>query len=326
MLLILAFFALVVLYLSTNPYPVLDRSEGEKTFLDMASFTRQSFPFGLNDQPALHMSIVIPAYNEQDRLPLMMEETMEYLNTRKKKDPKYTFEVIIVDDGSRDRTFEVAQKISEVYTSDVVRVLKLDQNRGKGAAVRFGMLSARGKFLLFADADGATKFSNIEYLEAQIKRCIANKWVCYSIKSNIITQGGDQAVICGSRAHLEEAAIAKRSFFRNILMHGFHLVVWLLCVRGIRDTQCGFKLFSRPAARLLFKNQHVERWAFDVDILYLAKFFELDVHEVPVEWHEVDGSKIIPVFSWLQMAKDILLIRLRYGLGAWKIEPAHRLN
>ncbi|VDM01876.1 unnamed protein product [Schistocephalus solidus] len=176
------------------------------------------------------------------------------------------------------------------------------------------MLSARGKFLLFADADGATRFSDVEKLEERLAALTASKW------------NGSMAVICGSRAHLEAEATAKRHPLRNLLMHIFHFAVWLLCVQGIRDTQCGFKLFSRPAARLLFRNQHVERWAFDVDILYLARRLGVEVCEVPVNWHEVTGSKIVPIFSWLQMAKDLVLIRLRYALGAWKIEPSHHLD
>lgn len=157
------------------------------------------------------------------------------------------------------------------------------------------------------------------------------------------------AVICGSRAHLQTEAAAKRNPLRNLLMHGFHFAVWLLCVRGVKDTQCGFKLFSRKAARMLFLNQHVERWAFDVDILYLARHLSVEICEVPVTWHEVDGkkigpkkvntyhednlklhlfvgSKIVPIFSWMQMAKDLLLIRLRYTLGAWKIEQSHHFE
>uniref|UniRef100_A0A0V0J825 dolichyl-phosphate beta-glucosyltransferase n=1 Tax=Schistocephalus solidus TaxID=70667 RepID=A0A0V0J825_SCHSO len=247
-------------------------------------------------------------------VPKMLDESLTYLNERKKTDSKFSFEIIIVDDGSTDDTYKVALNYTEQYTSDSVRVLKLVRNRGKGAAVRIGMLSARGKFLLFADADGATRFSDVEKLEERLAALTASKW------------NGSMAVICGSRAHLEAEATAKRHPLRNLLMHIFHFAVWLLCVQGIRDTQCGFKLFSRPAARLLFRNQHVERWAFDVDILYLARRLGVEVCEVPVNWHEVTGSKIVPIFSWLQMAKDLVLIRLRYALGAWKIEPSHHLD
>ncbi|KAL5112277.1 Dolichyl-phosphate beta-glucosyltransferase [Taenia crassiceps] len=298
--------ALIFLYLSTNPYPDIDRELTERIFYDPRKSEYEKFPFGLTHRPEVELSVIIPAYNEAQRLPIMMEEALAYLTSRMASQPKFSFEIIVVDDGSVDNTYQ--------YTSNVVRVLKLARNRGKGAAVRIGMLSARGKFLLFADADGATRFQDIEKLEKQMAFMIASKW------------DGRMAVICGSRAHLQEEAAAKRNPLRNLLMYGFHFAVWLLCVRGVRDTQCGFKLFSRRVARLLFMNQHVERWAFDVDLLYLARHLSVEICEVPVTWHEVDGSKIIPIFSWLQMAKDLLLIRLRYGLGAWKIEQSHHLE
>ncbi|EUB63767.1 Dolichyl-phosphate beta-glucosyltransferase [Echinococcus granulosus] len=310
----IAFFVLIFLYLSTNPYPDIDRELTERVFYDPMNSEYVRFPFGLTHRPEVELSVIVPAYNEAQRLPTMMEEALAYLTSRMASQPKFTFEIIVVDDGSVDSTYQVAISYSSKYTSNVVRVLKLTRNRGKGAAVRIGMLSARGKFLLFADADGATRFRDIEKLEKQMAFMIASKW------------DGRMAVICGSRAHLQAEATAKRNPLRNLLMYGFHFAVWLLCVRGLRDTQCGFKLFSRRAARLLFMNQHVERWAFDVDLLYLARHLSVEICEVPVTWHEVNGSKIIPLFSWMQMAKDLLLIRLRYGLGAWKIEQSHHLE
>lgn len=107
------------------------------------------------------------------------------------------------------------------------------------------------------------------------------------------------AVICGSRAHLEEQALAKRHPLRNLLMYGFKLFVWLVCVRGVRDTQCGFKLFSRPAARLLFHNLHVDRWAFDVDLLYLARHFDMNIVEIPVHWQEIPGNICTVMYSFV---------------------------
>ncbi|VUZ45810.1 unnamed protein product [Hymenolepis diminuta] len=310
----IAFFALIFLYLSTNPYPDIERELTERVFYDPKTAEYLKFPYGLSQRPEVELSIIVPAYNESQRLPKMVDEALEYLTSRVTSQPKFSYEIIIVDDGSVDNTYQVALSYSEKYTSNVVRVLKLTRNRGKGAAVRFGMLSARGKFLLFADADGATRFRDIEALEKQMALMIASKW------------DGGMAVICGSRAHLQEEATAKRNPLRNLLMHGFHFAVWLLCVRGVKDTQCGFKLFSRRAARLLFRNQHVERWAFDVDLLYLAQHLSVEICEVPVSWQEIEGSKIVPIFSWLQMAKDLLLIRLRYALGAWKIEQSHHLE
>ncbi|KAF6772918.1 hypothetical protein AHF37_08023 [Paragonimus kellicotti] len=269
---IFTFILLIFIYLSTDPYPNMQREPTEKCFLDPDTSEYINFSTSLTDRSQLELSVIVPAYNEMDRLPTMLNEALSYLDKRKEHDSKFSFEIIIVDDGSTDHTTEVALKYSKTHGSDKIRLLKLLRNRGKGAAVRFN---------------------------------------------------GAMSVICGSRAHLEAEAIVKRHYLRNLLMYGFKFCVWLLCVRGVRDTQCGFKLFSRTAARVLFHNLHVERWAFDVDLLYLARHFDMEVVEVPVHWHEVGGSKLVPILSWLQMAKDLLLIRLRYSLGAWKIERVH---
>lgn len=175
-----------------------------------------------------------------------------------------------------------------------------------------GMQSARGRQLLFADADGATKFSDFDKLEAELK----------GLQS--LDEWQKPAVIIGSRAHLEDEAIATRSFFRTILMHGFHFIVWLFAVRGIRDTQCGFKLLSRSAARQLFALMHVERWAFDVELLFLAQSHRIPIKEVCVTWTEIEGSKITPVWTWLQMGRDLFLIWFRYAIGAWKLQDERK--
>uniref|UniRef100_A0A915EK26 Dolichyl-phosphate beta-glucosyltransferase n=1 Tax=Ditylenchus dipsaci TaxID=166011 RepID=A0A915EK26_9BILA len=102
-------------------------------------------------------------------------------------------------------------------------------------------------------------------------------------------------------------------------MIGFHSVVYVFAVRSVRDTQCGFKLFSRAAAAKLFPRIHIERWAFDVELLYLAEALKFSISEVSVRWTEIDGSKITPFFSWLQMGRDIVLIWFRYLLKVWKV-------
>ncbi|ESO10431.1 hypothetical protein HELRODRAFT_116974 [Helobdella robusta] len=253
------------------------------------------------------MSIIVPAYNEEDRLSLMMDETMEYLQKRNRLDPKFTYEVIVVDDGSKDDTSKIALKYSRQYGSDKVRVLTQVTNRGKGGAVKMGVLRCRGKYILFCDADGATKFSDVNKLEAELKKLIGGE------------VNDDRAVVCGSRAHLEKDSIAKRSVFRTILMYVFHFCVWFLCVRGVKDTQCGFKLFSRAAARLFFFNLHVHRWAFDVDLLHIAQHYNVPIAEVAVSWTEIPGSKLSPLWASLQMGRDLFLIRLRYLTGSWSM-------
>ncbi|XP_061189086.1 dolichyl-phosphate beta-glucosyltransferase-like [Saccostrea echinata] len=307
---ITAFIVLIVVAMSTKPYPDLGRYETEKYFMNEKQ-EKCVFP-SINDPATLELSVIVPAYNEEERLPVMMDEALGYLEERKKKSSSFSYEVIVVDDGSKDKTTQTAQKYCNKFGSEKVRVLTLAKNRGKGGAIRLGMFSARGRYLLFADADGASKFSDFTKLENEMK--------------NINKDSSNRAVVCGSRAHLEEESIAQRSLFRTILMKGFHFVVWFLCVRGVKDTQCGFKLLTREAAILLFSNLHVERWAFDVDMLFLAQYFNIPVGEVAITWTEIEGSKMVPVFSWIQMGKDIILIRLRYLLGAWKIKEKSKVE
>lgn len=194
------------------------------------------------------------------------------------------------------------------------------------------MLSSRGRFLLFADADGATKFADYTKLENSLKTLTNNDWET-------------EAISIGSRAHLEQESTATRSLFRTILMHGFHLLVWLFAVRSIKDTQCGFKLMTRSAARRIFNIMHVERWyvaqsfsiqtplisfrlfrAFDVELLFIAESFKMPIDEIAVNWTEIEGSKLTPFMSSLQMGRDLLLIWLRYQIGAWKLSPEKKIK
>uniref|UniRef100_A0A671PHI9 Dolichyl-phosphate beta-glucosyltransferase n=1 Tax=Sinocyclocheilus anshuiensis TaxID=1608454 RepID=A0A671PHI9_9TELE len=298
-----------VLFCKTRIANMVDqtRHEKEKHFLT-ADGKEESFP-SLMDPPSLDLSVVVPSYNEELRLPVMMDEAMEYLEKRQ-KNPSFTYEVIVVDDGSKDKTTEVAMKYTKKYGAQKVRVLTLVKNRGKGGAVRMGTLSSRGRFILMADADGATKFADIEKVEEGLE--------------SISEKPDNMAISCGSRAHLEKESVAQRSLFRTFLMFGFHFLVWFFCVRGIKDTQCGFKLFTREAALKTFSSLHVERWAFDVELLFIAQCFDIPVVEVAVNWTEIEGSKLVPFWSWLQMGRDLVFIRLRYLTGAWRLESERK--
>eukprot|EP00794_Sanderia_malayensis_P007010 gene7010-7795_t len=291
--------------LTTNDLtPNVIRYESEKTFINKETGKNEDFPF-LQESSSITLSVVVPAYNEELRLPIMLDETLEYLEKRESDDKSFSYEIIVVDDGSKDKTTEVALSYCDKYGAGKIRVLTFNKNRGKGGAVRMGVFSSRGEKILMVDADGATKFKDLDSVEKALDKF----------------QGGkeEMAVSVGSRAHLQEDAVATRSAFRNFLMFGFHFLVYFLCVKGIKDTQCGFKLFTRKAALRLFSCLHVERWAFDVELLYIAQCLGIPIAEVPVNWQEIDGSKMVPIFSWIQMGKDLLLIRLRYIIRAWKI-------
>jgi len=300
---------LVVIRLTTwDTVPMISRFDSEKYYKDPnKNNATYSFPI-MEEEGSIDLSVIVPSYNEEERLPVMLDETFEYLENEKKKKPSFTYEIIVVDDGSKDATSKVALEYSKKYGVHQMRVLTLEKNRGKGGAVRLGMFSSRGRRLLMADADGASKFSDLARLETALDDLNGKK-------------GHKAVIVCGSRAHLQDEAVAQRSLFRNFLMYGFHFLVWFLCVRGIKDTQCGFKLFTRPAALLTFSALHVERWAFDVELLYIAQQLKITLAEVAINWKEIDGSKMVPFWSWLQMGKDLLLINLRYLVGAWRIEP-----
>uniref|UniRef100_A0A8D0FGM9 dolichyl-phosphate beta-glucosyltransferase n=1 Tax=Strix occidentalis caurina TaxID=311401 RepID=A0A8D0FGM9_STROC len=266
LLVLLLLLICLIAHVTARRMPTLHRHEEEKFFVN-ADGRKESVP-SIHDPPTRELSIVVPSYNEEDRLPLMMDEALDYLEKRQKRDPSFTYEVIVVDDGSKDQTTKVAMKYCKKYGSDKVRVLSLVKNRGKGGAVRMNQM----------------------------------------------------AISCGSRAHLEKDSIAKRSYFRTLLMYGFHFLVWFLCVKEIRDTQCGFKLLTREAASRTFSTLHIERWAFDVELLYIAQRLRIPIAEVAVNWTEIEGSKLVPFWSWLQMGRDLLFIRLRYMTGAWQLE------
>ena len=299
---------IIIVRLLANKKPNIFRYESERVYIDRQHGGKKVFPFvdvdkgPTNTTTSKYLSIIVPAYNEEQRLPVMLDEAIEYLESRSKTDSKFTYEIIVVDDGSTDKTTQVALDYADRYGSDKLRVLTLFKNRGKGGAVRLGVLSSRGERVLFADADGATKFSELAKLEATLN------------EANLAKR-----IVIGSRAHLEEDAIASRSAIRTFLMHGFHFIVWFFAVRTVRDTQCGFKLFGRKIANQLFTGLHVERWAFDVELLHVAEHLKLEIREVAVQWTEIDGSKIVPVFSWLQMGRDVFKVFFMYKTGAWQL-------
>ncbi|XP_029426284.1 dolichyl-phosphate beta-glucosyltransferase isoform X2 [Nannospalax galili] len=269
----------IVAFITATKMPPHHQNEEEKFFLN-AKGQKEILP-SIWDSPTKQLSVVVPSYNEEKRLPMMMDEALNYLEKRQKHDPAFTYEVIVVDDGSVDQTSK-------------------------------GVFSSRGEKILMADADGATKFPDVEKLEKGL--------------ADLQPWPDQMAIACGSRAHLEKESIAQRSYFRTLLMYGFHFLVWFLCVKGVRDTQCGFKLLTREAASRTFSSLHIERWAFDVELLYIAQFFKIPIAEVAVNWTEIEGSKLVPFWSWLQMGRDLLFIRLRYLTGAWRLEQTRKMN
>jgi dolichyl-phosphate beta-glucosyltransferase len=224
------------------------------------------------------ISVVIPAYNEQDRLGATLARITAWLGERGE-----TWEVIVVDDGSRDRTCEIAAEAG-------VRVIALPQNRGKGAAVRAGMLAANGERILFSDADLATPIEELDALAAELDR------------------GADIAI--ASRAIAGAQVTTKQHPLREYMGRTFNVIVRVLRLGGIKDTQCGFKLFTRAAARDLFGRATIDGFAFDVEILWLARG-RYRVAEVPVVWRHVEESKVSPGRDAMKMLLDVVKLRIQ---------------
>ena len=213
------------------------------------------------------LTLVIPAYNEAERLPIMLDATLDYLNTYR-TDITYLYndvcghatkpiqcELVIVNDGSTDDTERILQKYATKYikNGDIVKLVSMHKNCGKGGAVKTGMLQSSGQLCLMVDADGATDISDgLPKVLKQMKTIMDDK----QNKLGYLPP----ASVFGSRAHLEDESAATRSTLRTILMHGFHFFVKTLCSPRIKDTQCGFKLFTRSAVAELFGNLHLRRW------------------------------------------------------------------
>ncbi|KAJ1842621.1 dolichyl-phosphate beta-glucosyltransferase [Coemansia sp. RSA 2611] len=291
---------LVVRFKSPKPRV---REESENFY---ASIDEKRGRLGDLKQPAaVDLSIVVPAYNEEARLPVLLEDIREYVEGRRQRQAAFSFELLVVDDGSRDRTAETALDYARTHGMRELKTVRHVINRGKGGAVTQGVMSALGRAILFCDADGATRFSDIDALLAQTRES---------------ARADGAAIAIGSRNNQALSdTVVERSHVRAFLQWGFHTYVTILGVRGVRDTQCGFKLFTREAARLIFPNMHVERFIFDVEILLLARYQGIPVAEVPVNWHEVAGSKMSIVRDSIQMALDLLAVRLNYLLGNWRI-------
>ncbi|KAH9251706.1 hypothetical protein BASA81_010376 [Batrachochytrium salamandrivorans] len=281
--------------------------ECERYFETKSDFKRKALFPSVFDPPQegedeIDLSVIVPAYREEQRLGKMLDETVEYLEARRRQlGGKFAWEIIVVDDGSPDGTFKLALEYTDRFSSDRVRVLKLERNGGKGGAVRKGMLRSRGKMVLMADADGATKFSEVEKLERALGKL----------------KGGD-GFAAGSRAHLVQAN-ARASGLRGFVSRAFQtLFVTMLVPGGIRDTQCGFKLFTKGAVQKIFPLQRMNGWAFDCELLFLArKRFDLPVLEVAVDWTDVDGSTLSVADASLEMARDICVMSFMFAVGLW---------
>lgn len=229
------------------------------------------------------LSVVIPAFDEEQRIGRTLQATTEFLRAR-----AAPYEVIVVDDGSADGTAAIVS--AHAQADPCVRLLRLERNQGKGAAVRAGVRASVGQRVLFMDADLATPLGELLRLEAAL------------------ADGADVAI--GSRALARSEVLVRQRRGREWMGKTFNLMVRAVLMGGYRDTQCGFKLFRRAAADVLFAEATVDRFAFDVELLLLARG-RFRVVEVPVAWRHVEQSKVSPVRDAARMAYDLLRLRLQ---------------
>ena len=230
----------------------------------------------------LRYSIVVPAYNERARIGKTLEEILAHVRQH-----AWNAEVVIVDDGSRDETFQIARQFA--CENPQVRVLQNPGNQGKGYSVRNGVLNARGEILLFTDADLSSPIAEAAKLFAALE------------------QGADVAI--GSRWLDPSLQFQRQPLKRRIMSRTFNIFLRVLLAFPYRDTQCGFKAFTRRAAHMIFPRQRITRWGFDAEILYLAHSLGLKVAEVPVSWGHDERSTIHPWRDGILMGWDALKIR-----------------
>jgi dolichyl-phosphate beta-glucosyltransferase len=236
---------------------------------------------------APRLSVVIPAFNEKARLPQTLRRIDEYLRGR-----QATFEIVVVDDGSRDGTADVAR----ATLGDAVTVLVNDRNRGKGYSVRRGMLAARGERRLMSDADLSTPIEELERLERKL--------------------GEGLDVVIASRSVPGANVEVHQPALREALGRLFNRVVRLLTLPGLRDTQCGFKLFSAEAAEEAFSRARLPGFSFDVEVLYIALRRGRRIAELPVTWRN-DAATRVTLLRGMAAFLDVVRIRVLGALGAY---------
>jgi dolichyl-phosphate beta-glucosyltransferase len=236
------------------------------------------------------LSVVIPAYNEEHRLAGTLRECIPYLRAQ-----EYPAEIIVVDDGSRDQTAQIARAFAASWPA--LQVLCQPRNRGKGAALRRGCLAATGEFVMFMDADHSTRIEEVEKFLPLCRR--------------------GYGLVAGARTFQQGG-----NWLRHILGLGFLLLAHLFVFRrAVIDSQCGFKCFTRDAAQAIFSRSRTDGGTIDVEIFYLAQKLGVPTYFVPVHWENAPGSTIRVWRCVLQDPFDMLLIRLRGLLGRYDAPP-----
>jgi glycosyltransferase involved in cell wall biosynthesis len=239
----------------------------------------------------IHFSVVIPSYNEEKKIAKTLREVQKYLKTQ-----SYSWEIVVVNDGSKDNTAKVVREMASEIEN--LRLIDNKENHGKGYVVKQGMLQSRGNYRVFTDADNSTAINHIERMWPEF-------------------QNGYEVVI-GSRDIKGAKLAVPQPWFRRRVGDIFNLMVQVVCgLWGIWDTQCGFKAFTAKATNEVFPKCKIERFAFDPEILIIAKKAGYKIKEVPVVWIN-DIASSVKFKSMIRMAKDLLKIRLNMIKGLYE--------
>ncbi len=246
----------------------------------------------------MYLSVIIPAYNESERISHTLRAVELYL-----KDMQYDYEIIVVNDGSADNTAEVVESLMKEIPR--LRLINNKTNHGKGWVVRKGMLSAKGLYRLFMDADNSTSIENLEALFPYAK------------------EGYD--VVASSRRIAGADVEVKQNFLRNFLGGAFRLLVRTIVPVGVIDTQNGFKLFTARAAEEIFRRQRTFTWAFDVEVLAIAKLLDFKIKEAPIHWVN-DGRSRVTFKGMVRMLMEVFQIRIQLWSNTYYSKVAENIS
>jgi len=241
----------------------------------------------------IYLSVIIPAYNEEKRLPKTLKDIEKYLKAQ-----SYSWEIVVVSDGSKDNTAQVVRDLSSKIQN--LRVIDNKENHGKGYVVRQGMMEAKGKYRIFTDADNSTSIEQVEKMWPEFEKGFE--------------------VIIGSRDIEGSVLAVPQPWIRRRIGDIFNLMVQMLCsLWGIWDTQCGFKGFTEKAVREVFPKCVIDRFAFDPEILVVAKKFGYKMKQIPITWIN-DPESRVKFKHMINMGKDLLRIRLNIIKGIYEKE------